>query len=647
MALLSETDPARRKSQIAIEYSYIIRAQSPRTWVFWVHASSATRVEESFRNFASRINLPGRNDPKADILFLLSGWLEDEQNGSWLMILDNADVSNILLQSRPSTSHSAGNTSGLKRSLSGFIPQKPHGQVLITSRDRLAAYNLVGNYDNLVKVNPMNVSESLSLLKNNLSINKATEDDAIELLGALEHIPLAISQAGAYIRQQEPMMTIAIYLIEFRKSESNQATLLKKDTKDSRRDETMPNSVVVTWEISFNQIRQQHHSAADLLSLMSMFQQQRIPDFLIRENDDNLAFLDSINPLMNFSLIGVESEGNIFNMHRLVKLATRKWLVAHQSLQEWTTKAITRMTETFPNGEYENWGRCELLLPHAEQVLKYEAIEDESKLKHASLLENTAWYISRRGNYDAAVQKLEQSLKIRSQLLGKEDDLVLSSRAKLASTFWNQGRWKEAEELELQVMEMRKRVLGMEHSATLTSMANLASTFWNQGRWKEAEELNLQVIEMSKRVLGMEHPDTLISMNNLASMYSNQGRWKEAEELQLQVMKMSKRVLGMEHPDTLTSMANLASMFWGQGRWKEAEELQLQVMEMSKRVLGMEHPDTLTSMNNLAHTYKFEDRHDEAIELIKSVVQLRTKIIGAHHPDTLYSIRYLKNWSRI
>ena len=48
-------------------------------------------------------------------------------------------------------------------------------------------------------------------------------------------------------------------------------------------------------------------------------------------------------------------------------------------------------------------------------------------------------------------------------------------------------------------METRKRVLGQEHPDTLTSMANLASTYRSQGRWKEAEELEVQVMEARKR----------------------------------------------------------------------------------------------------------------------------------------------------
>jgi putative hemolysin len=73
----------------------------------------------------------------------------------------------------------------------------------------------------------------------------------------------------------------------------------------------------------------------------------------------------------------------------------------------------------------------------------------------------------------------------------------------------------------VRVIETSLRVLGEEHSDTLTSMANLASTYWNQGRWKEAEELQAKATETCKRVLGEEHPSTLTSMANLASTYRN------------------------------------------------------------------------------------------------------------------------------
>jgi hypothetical protein len=129
----------------------------------------------------------------------------------------------------------------------------------------------------------------------------------------------------------------------------------------------------------------------------------------------------------------------------------------------------------------------------------------------------------------------------------------------------------------VQVIETTKRVLGEEHPDTLTSMANLALTYSDQGRWTEAEELQVQVIEMRKRVLGAEHPDTLTSMANLASTYRNQGRWKEAEQLQMQAVKGMIKILGMEHPHTLSTITILEQMRYNRDRpavGKESPDLQ-------------------------------------------------------------------------
>ena len=82
-------------------------------------------------------------------------------------------------------------------------------------------------------------------------------------------------------------------------------------------------------------------------------------------------------------------------------------------------------------------------------------------------------------------------------------------------------------------METSKTVLGEEHPDTLTNMADLALTYLNQGRWTEAEKLEMQAMKTSKTVLGEEHSNTLTSMANLASTYRNQGRLTEAEELEV------------------------------------------------------------------------------------------------------------------
>jgi hypothetical protein len=98
--------------------------------------------------------------------------------------------------------------------------------------------------------------------------------------------------------------------------------------------------------------------------------------------------------------------------------------------------------------------------------------------------------------------------------------------ANLASTYQNQGRWNEAEQLELEVMESRKKKLGPEHPDTLTSMANLAFTWKSQGRSNDALALMTKCVESCKVVLGLDHPDTKSSSQTLEE-------WRQAQQPRL------------------------------------------------------------------------------------------------------------------
>ena len=96
-------------------------------------------------------------------------------------------------------------------------------------------------------------------------------------------------------------------------------------------------------------------------------------------------------------------------------------------------------------------------------------------------------------------------------------------------------------------------MLGEEHPDTLASTANL----WNQGRWKEAEELQAKELEICKKVLGEEHPDTLTSMNNIAITLKGRGQNAEAIKIMGKCVQLRALVLGADHPNALSSSALL------------------------------------------------------------------------------------------
>jgi tetratricopeptide (TPR) repeat protein len=667
-----------------------------------VHAGSAARLEQSYRDMANQVGLPDRSESQANMFELMRSWLLDENNGAWLLVLDNADDFAVF-RSLPGCD---------QHHLSRYLPLNKHGCVVVTSRLVSVVSQLVEEQD-IFNIIPMHKADAQNLLKKKLG--DAATDGVNELAVELEYMPLALVQAATYISKRRPHYSVQQYLEEFRRNDKRKARLLKEEAGHIRRDEEAKNSIIITWQISFEHIWCTRRSAADLLSLMSFFDRQGIPKALLldwgishsvreyaqanngehssNDEDDSASdsstdgdFLDDILTLRDYSIVSQTTNPETLEMHSLVQLATQRWLEDKGELESWRQQFVSTLSPAFPLGQYENWDTCRPLFPHAMRALDQRPQNEESGKEWATLMYNAAWYAWERGDIEKTERLAKASMKTRSKFLGAESDLTLNSMAmlglayraagcwkaaeelqvqemetckekvgadhlstlismsNLALTYWKQGRLEAAEELQVQVLETCKATHGADHLSTLISMSNLALTYWKQGRWEAAEELEVQVLDTRKATLGVDHPDTLISMGNLASTYRNQGRWEAAEELQVQVMETRKEKLGADHPDTLLSMGNLALIYRNQQRWEAAEELEVQVLDTRKATLGVDHPDTLISMQNLAVTWKYRGRDEEAIALMQQCVQLSLQRLGATHPDTMGSMEWLSEW---
>ena len=644
------------KSKLAIEYAHRTRDRSSDTWVFWVYASNAARFEQAYRDTADVIKIAGREDPRANIFKLVHDWLHG-CGGTWLMILDNVDDADFFVNAQaPIQSQSSDSDRRTLRPLRDYLPQSQNGSILITTRSRESALKL-SEWNDLIPVDPMAASNAVELLEKKLeSTEQRNDKDHVELAAALEFMPLAIVQAAAYISQGESRCSVQQYLAEFRKSDRRKTNLLDLEGGQLRRDGEAKNSIIITWQISFDHIRRTRLSAADLLSLMSFFDRQGIPESLVRdraqaengpgsreepysgdgqgnsneddsdsdsdsdsisESDKDNEFEKDVRILRKYSFISFDTN-QTFEMHSLVQLATRKWLKANGQLEVWKQCYIKNLSAKFPIGEHENWIDCQALFPHVKSAVTQRPKGEKSLRDWTSLMHNAAWYSWRKGSITEAVDLSQIAMKMRKKRLGQEHKETLASMSMLSQAYGLGGRWKEAEELQVRVMEIAKRVLGEEHPNTLTSMNNLASVLSSQGKYGEAERIHRQALALRERVLGKEHPDTLGSMNNLALVLSSQGKYEEAERIHRQALALKERVLGKEHPSTLTSMNNLASVLSRQGKYGEAERINRQALALMTRVLGKEHPDTLTSMNNLALVLSSQGKFDEAERLSTS-----------------------------
>ncbi|KAI3054887.1 hypothetical protein CBS147353_11388 [Aspergillus niger] len=576
------------KTQIALELAYRMRDRDPKCSIFWITCTSYEGVEQAYLKIATMLEMTDIKPAEAEEK--VKAYLSQGGAGKWLLLFDNADDMGIW------------NKSDINNSvLIDFLPHSEQGHILFTTRSRKVAVKLASSH--VITIAEPDRQTSVQILQNSL-VEKSLVNDcdlALILLEQLAFLPLAIIQAAAYINENSIGLSEHLQLL--RDPEPDVIELLSEDFGDEMRYKDIQNPVALTWFISFQQIQRSNKLATDYLSFMACVNPRNIPQSLLPQPISNKKRIEAIGLLKAFSFIIEEGENRFFNLHRLVHLATRNWMRESQQFSQQLLRTADRLGEVFPNNNHTNRQMWREYLPHALSIIAEADFRKEQE-KYITFFQKVCRCLHSDGRWKEAEVLEMQVMNICKGVLGPEHPATLTSMGNLALIYWGQGRWKEAEELGVQVIQLLKIVLGPEHPATLTTMGNLASTYWDQGRWKEAEELGVEVMDIRKRVLGPEHPATLTSMGDLASTYRSQGQWKEAEELGMQVMDIRKRVLGPEHPNTLASMDNLASIYRNQERWEEAEELGVQVTELFMRVLGLEHPHTLTSMENLAPVWE-------------------------------------------
>ncbi|PCD20291.1 hypothetical protein AU210_016159 [Fusarium oxysporum f. sp. radicis-cucumerinum] len=623
------------KTQIALDYAYRRCDADDECCVFWVHADSEATFLADYKTIGKKLGVDERLDG-LDLLDAVRNAIEGRPK--WLIILDNADDLRFFGVGRQVTAEEINEHQN--QNLHKYVPCTSQGTVLWTSRDAHIAGTLVGARRS-VEVRSMIMEEATVLLAKirdePLTSKQASGEAGVDaLLEELQCLPLAISQAGAYMRRLS--MTAEQYLSLLRQGKTRWEVLKVSDTDRHRRPE-VSNSVLETWRISTERIREESEISYRILHVIAYIDSQDIPYELVAaaarrcdeedEEDEedaistrhvsDLEVLQAAARLKEFSFLSLRQTDDgdrRYEVHKLVQEAIRYGLRVRGSAATTVDKiievdggsgedegyycgrALQVVDDLFPSSEPATWARCEQYLTHAIRVGEWAEV-GRTEIKTATLL------------------------------------------AKVSGFLHDRGRWRENELVDSRAWGLRRGVLGEKHPDTIRSMANLATTYHAQGRYGEAETLKDEALELRREVLGEKHPDTISSMANLGATYHAQGRYGEAEGIYQEVLKLRREMLGEKHPDTIKSMADLAATYHAQGRYDEDEEISVKVLELRRELLGKKHPDTIDSMADLAATYHAQGRYGEAERLHQTALDLRRHVLGEKHPDTMQSVAYL------
>ncbi|KAL8691015.1 MAG: hypothetical protein Q9218_003669 [Villophora microphyllina] len=640
------------KSRLALDYGRRVAIETDSNLVLWIDATTKQSMTRAFEDVADRWN--GRKRRFTDTDSRIKYVHEILAERKWLLIFDNYDHPDQFTD------------------VCSFIPPGD-GSVLITSRH--ADAGLLGK---VVQLSGMDEGEGLELLRHrteqNLDepVNRAA---AIEVLRTLGYLPLAIDQAGAYIRQQTLPLQLFLQLYESQKEMVLNQKHIYWDYKKKLHGETeaeTPLGVLTTWELSIQQVGSAHVTRGvveHILTIAAFLGHVAISESLFREYAqrtrpvpewlacftthgewDTRKYRDVVSKLLRLSL----AQGR-------TNLAGDCSLSLHPMIKDWLQ---LRISET---------DRCVLIMETINILASYidANVQERSLQEHRSLL----------GHLDACMNS-HKRFQVATHRLGYGH---LRKHAITFSTFYmSHGRYREAEEGFQAVLDHDTQEYGSKHPHTFQIVRHLADAFVHGGKYLQAHDLLTKAFHDSKNKADQE---TLHIVSALAGVFAKLNRQAEAERYYETALKgyalrkdlaesrevyslyerlaEVKRYLGKHQEaedfyrtahrgyetecpydkdatlDMLRTAGGLADLLRMHGRYQEAENSYREAWQGYKKHLGSDHPQTTFMLTNLAISCRNQGKFSDAETYLEESVKIFRKSLGSDHPNSLRALMNL------
>ncbi|MBL1104507.1 tetratricopeptide repeat protein [Streptomyces sp. 5-8] len=621
------------KTQLAADYARAARQAGEVDLLIWITANTSSAVVSGYAQAAVEALGADPTDPQAAARALLA-WLEPaprtEPPCRWLIVLD--DVSD------PADLH------GL------WPPSSPHGRTLVTTRRQDAALTRQGRQ--LVTIGLFTEAESLDYLREALAAHDRHDpaEQLAALAGQLGHLPLALSQAAAYLADT------GISVSAYQSLLADRGLTLADASPDALPDD-QPHTMAAAWALSIDRADtlRPHGLARPLLRLAAFLDPNGIPEDVLTSGPVLTYLTDSLradtaqaappvtaeqaklalSALRRLSLAHRTSAGTGFptaRIHQLIQHSVRDALTPdeHCALARTAADALCAVwpdLERDPTLAQSLRSNTTALTTCAESALYLPDV-------HTVLL-RAGRSLGESGQVNAAVEYFRHLADTAHGHVGRDGPKTLNARHNLAHWLGEAGDAAGAAHAFAALLQDMVRVLGPDHVETLIARNNGAYWQGQAGDAAGAANAFAALLRDRLRVLGVTHPHTMETCINLAHWLGEAGDAAGAAEALAELLQVMSPALGQDDTRILAMCRLLAHWRGTAGDAAGAAAAYPELVERLARVLGPDHPDTLTVRSQRAYwREKAGDAAGAAAEFAELLDDM-VRVLGPDHPNSL------------
>ncbi|CEF83995.1 unnamed protein product [Fusarium graminearum] len=489
------------KTQIALRFAYRIKEKRPEYSIFWVPVLSAETAERAYGDMAKKLGLQKSSEDE-DVKDLVCQHLSSNKAGKWLLIIDNADEEELIFGSAE------------KPGLEEYLPQNENGIILLTTRSGQVANDFA--QADVIYIEQMDQEEAKNLFEKSLVQKHLLRDKVAtgELLAYLTFLPLAITQAAAYLNQNRaPIQT---YLAPLRNAEKEDMRILETEFRDNTRYKNSQNAVGTTWIVSFHQMQKSNHIAVYILSFISCIEPKAIPQSILPDMKP-FELEGAVGALCSYSFLSRREGGDMLDMHSLVHTATQAWLEKLGREKQVLKDAVCHVAARFPTKNDAHYGLRREYLPHAMRLLNRN--HGDEAVEVYQLFEKVGDSFDADRRFKEAIRCFEEVCRWKQGCHPKTDHSRLSSEHALANAYLNDRQVKDAIEILKHVVEVRKETLDEKDHNRLSSEHQLASAYLDDRQVKDAIEILEHVVAIEAEILVDNDPSRQLLVDLLQDCF--------------------------------------------------------------------------------------------------------------------------------
>ncbi|KAI0118820.1 hypothetical protein GGR51DRAFT_134109 [Nemania sp. FL0031] len=616
------------KTQIALEFAY--RFHHMFSFIFWIPAQSRATAEQAFVEMVHSLGIFTANDTNTrPVRWSIDSsleWLSKSNNGDWLLIFDDVDISAVpeVLEMIPGTTCT-------------------HGHIIITSRAPLNLPFAKQPY----MVDHLPSDESAELLKSHLGPFDADNTELGILASTLGGLPLALSTAAKYMRQSgmSPKTFLKGYKLEESEGHPRSSHMRAVDA------------------VFAESLKEVSSSAELLLSMCSMLSLELIPLWVFEECSGPFSssriWRECLSTLERLALIKQQRTQPYIVVHRVLRDYGRQYFPREVQVRAGRELCETAsyVAETLANTGAKFLTHVSSSSASFEQEL-VEVIVDMLPILASYPKEALGWAINLEelGKVCQAHGRLSEAIRFYQLHLDMDKGpKKTSTRVKLRLTLarLHETDAPEADTIsEHQTHETHLAVFSNAVKAAddQDSLQKIIELSHNQGDPEQHLEVLRMVIEAQEARLGPAHPSTIASIDEIARRLIDQGLLDEAESWLRRILLSYRRELniGGSLPSISRNVERLASVYALLGQLEEAEAMCKEAISGYGTRLGHEHASTQRCYAQLAYIYHLQGRYAEAEPLFINAINTLTRTAGSDHPDVLHTEhRYAINLARV